>query len=85
VLLLASWSPDGLHLMVPGSLEEGLKGECVILLFRMRRFSRFVVLLASWRSDTLQLMMPGSLAEGLNSNSSSKDMWLLHAECAWSM
>lgn len=25
-VLLASWSPDTLHLMMPGSLEEGLKG-----------------------------------------------------------
>jgi hypothetical protein len=26
-VLLASWSTDTLHLMMPGSLEEGLKGE----------------------------------------------------------
>jgi hypothetical protein len=26
-VLLASWSPDTLHLMMPGSLEEGLRGE----------------------------------------------------------
>jgi hypothetical protein len=25
-VLLASWSTDTLHLMMPGSLEEGLKG-----------------------------------------------------------
>jgi hypothetical protein len=30
VVLLASWSSDTLHLMMPGSLEEGLKGERVI-------------------------------------------------------
>jgi hypothetical protein len=29
VVLLASWSPDTLQLMMPGSLEEGLKGERV--------------------------------------------------------
>jgi hypothetical protein len=27
VILLGSWSTDTLHLMMPGSLEEGLKGE----------------------------------------------------------
>ena len=27
-VLLASWSTDTLHLMMPGSLEEGLKGKC---------------------------------------------------------
>jgi hypothetical protein len=31
VVLLASWSADTLHLMMPGSLEEGLKGERVLL------------------------------------------------------
>lgn len=28
-VLLASWSTDTLHLMMPGSLEEGLKGGVV--------------------------------------------------------
>lgn len=32
-VLLASWSPDTLHLMMPGSLEEGLKGERVLAVF----------------------------------------------------
>lgn len=27
VVLLASWSTDTLHLMMPGSLQEGLKGK----------------------------------------------------------
>jgi hypothetical protein len=34
VVLLASWSPDTIHLMMPGSLEEGLKGGQMVLQFR---------------------------------------------------
>jgi hypothetical protein len=36
LVLLASWSHDTLHLMMPGSLEEGLKGVyCAVILFVM--------------------------------------------------
>ena len=28
VLLLHSWAPDSLSLILPGSLQEGLSGEC---------------------------------------------------------
>lgn len=30
VVLLASWSSNTIHLMMPGSLEEGLKGQSCV-------------------------------------------------------
>jgi hypothetical protein len=68
---------------VPGSLEEGLKGECCVnqMDWEVVVWVCNCVLLASWSPDTLHLMMPGSLEEGLKGECWLKQLILGFVVC----